>query len=1053
MFFVCIFKVGKKRISTSIPHAPAGRNPQPQATNLHIPHCMKLLLIITTLLITLTATAQLTQQQVLNNNAAFNQAKLQYLQRNYSLAYPIFKALQQQQIQPINATAYTTPNYTSELTYYTISCELLQNDSAAATQAQAYIISNTNTPLVQLLSYQLANYYIAQQNYTAAIPLYVSAGNTHLSNTQVATATYNLGYSYFTQNNFAQAKPLLYTISNLEGDANYLNANYYYGFILFAQANYKAALTNFKRVEQHPYYKVVVPFYIAQGYYFTNQQAKALTYAEDVLNRPNVSNYYELELRQFVGHIHYTNKDFAKALPYLQQYVQQSTKVRREDLYELAYCYHNQKQYYKSIEGLKQLSGTTDSLSQNSMYLLADAYLKTNQKANARTAFGICATNSSNPSQMEIATFNYAKLSYELGYTNVVLKELPAFITKYPTSNYNTEAKDILTQALLRSNNYKEAQLQLETIPNPSAALTKLLPSLYYGRAMENITDLNYTQAETLLQKIITTNTNPNLTSSAKFWLMELAQLANNCNAAISYGNQYLQPPTFSNKEVNTTNAKYTIAYAYYNQAKYTEALPYFEAVVASNSNANNVHYEDAYIRTADCYYIASNFLKAITMYSVAIQNNWTTADYATYQKALAQGAKNPQDKIITLRTAITKYTSSTWLTTMQLELATTYMATDNYNLALPYLNSIMAGTSPTLKSKAALNLGICYYNTNSTDAALAQYKSLLSTYPNSPEADDAQEYIEKIYNEQNNANAYAAYMRSIGKPLSVSKEDSLTFRAAERYYNNGDATNAITSLSNYLTTFATGSYTLTAQYYLAQLYYTKKDYTNAITYYEIVAQKGVSKFYENATLQTAKLYYFEKNNFVKSEQYFKQLLQASIGTNTMLEAQRGYLRSLYNQQKFTDAQPTAQALLGNKAATIDDKVLSNLTLAQLQQQAANYTAAIAYYKNVLPLNKANFAAEARYYIALCYYLTPNLPIAEKQAFEVVNKSGSYGTWVTKAYILLADVYYAQADYFNAKATLQSVIASTTILLLKTEAQQKLDKVVAAEKANSKIIN
>jgi hypothetical protein len=60
----------------------------------------------------------------------------------------------------------------------------------------------------------------------------------------------------------------------------------------------------------------------------------------------------------------------------------------------------------------------------------------------------------------------------------------------------------------------------------------------------------------------------------------------------------------------------------------------------------------------------------------------------------------------------------------------------------------------------------------------------------------------------------------------------------------------------------------------------------------------------------------------------------------------------------------------------------------------------------VVQLNKAALAAEARYEIANCWFELNKLSDAEKAAFEVINKSGSYDYWITKAYILLGDVYY-----------------------------------------------
>ncbi len=43
----------------------------------------------------------------------------------------------------------------------------------------------------------------------------------------------------------------------------------------------------------------------------------------------------------------------------------------------------------------------------------------------------------SKQSQREISRFNYAKLSYELGYQDEALKSLRSFLNDYPNSVYN----------------------------------------------------------------------------------------------------------------------------------------------------------------------------------------------------------------------------------------------------------------------------------------------------------------------------------------------------------------------------------------------------------------------------------------------------------------------------------------------------------------------------------------------------------------------------------------------------------------------------------------
>ncbi len=125
--------------------------------------------------------------------------------------------------------------------------------------------------------------------------------------------------------------------------------------------------------------------------------------------------------------------------------------------------------------------------------------------------------------------------------------------------------------------------------------------------------------------------------------------------------------------------------------------------------------------------------------------------------------------------------------------------------------------------------------------------------------------------------------------------------------------------------------------------------------------------------------------------------------------------------------------------------------IAKSYEDQGQLNEAISYYKQVTALNKAELGAEARYEIAYCYFQQNSYKDAEKAAFEVVNKSGSYDYWVTKSYILLGDIYWKQKDYFNAKATFQSVADNSKIADLKTEALNKLQQVTADEKANSKI--
>jgi len=122
----------------------------------------------------------------------------------------------------------------------------------------------------------------------------------------------------------------------------------------------------------------------------------------------------------------------------------------------------------------------------------------------------------------------------------------------------------------------------------------------------------------------------------------------------------------------------------------------------------------------------------------------------------------------------------------------------------------------------------------------------------------------------------------------------------------------------------------------------------------------------------------------------------------------RGLLRSQYQLKRWSDAVANAKELIAQKGSSADDKALSNMAIGKSAQVGGQYDVAINSFKQVVAANKAALAAEARYEIANTWFMTSHFPDAEKAAFEVINKSGSYDWWVTKAYILLGDIYHAQ---------------------------------------------
>lgn len=1006
----------------------------------------KLSLLLLATVLSLSAFAQPTNA-ITDPEKKYKEAKELFGREQFALAYPLFAELRS--ANPDNSISDHT-YINDDVNYYYIACQLKLQQPVAEQEAKHYIAVVSNEPRRQMLSFHLAKYYFLKEDFSNAITYYERAGIDNLNNDEIADAKFEMAYCYFNLKQYQVAKPLFDEIHQMQEHKYFIPANYYYGFIAYSEKNYTDALKAFKLVETQEEYKGAVPYYIAEIYYFQGKKDEALRYGESVLSRGGTLSYQK-EMNLLIGQLYFEKKNYQKALPLLEAYVNSSDKVSKEIMYELSYCYYDASNLDKAIEGFKQLSTEKDSMGQNSMYLLGDCYLRTNQKANARNAFQYSAYNSSNKLQQQISRFNYAKLSYELGYQDIALNEMKKYLADYPNSEYDTEAKEILVSLMANTNNFADALQLYESFDKPTASMQKVYPRILYGRAVELINDQQLKRADELLTKTLALPASV-VTPYANFWKGEIAYRNNEYDNTIKYMSFYMQSNVPAQGEANKNTANYDLGYSWIQKENYTKALGYFEQVTKAVSVTSPAMEQDAYVRSADCYFMKSDFAKANAMYDNVINNALPQSDYALFQKASIAGVKSSANKISTLSTLLKQYPKSNLVSDVNMEIAQTYIADEKFLSAVPYLTNILNDPEAGgLKPMAYLKMGLVYYNTDKYDDALTNYQALVQKYPQSPEADEATAIMKDIYVEVGRPNDYIEMMRRNGKQVSVSEADSLTYTSAALKYNANDCNSAIAGFKNYLSKYPDGAYVLEANYFSSECYNAAKDFQNALPGYDYVNSKGVNRFFEKATLEAARISYFELKDYNKAKKYFESLAASAVNQDNQLEALRGLVRTYYQLKDYAQANDAAKNLLSKKNISTDDRSIAFLVLGKSQQVNNDCASAINSFKSCAAINKSSWGAEARYEIASCQFTINNLAAAEKSALATIKETGSYDNWVTKSYILLGDIFMQQKDYFNAKATYESVAKNSVIPELKSEAQQKLDKAIAEEKSVSKV--
>jgi len=936
-------------------------------------------------------------------------------------------------------SAYTFSSYQEDVSYYYFSLSLILDKPNAAVAASKWLDETKNKIYHSRINFLLGKYYFKTQEDDKSFNSFSNVNIQELENFEIIELNYFKGYLYFKKGEWNKAFEFLNSVSQIKESSFYPDANYYTGFIALQKKDYPQALNCFKIASKSYAYSSLTPFYISQIYYFMGNVEAALEQAEATLKLP--SQYYSLQLQQLMGHLLFEKKEYLKAIPFLSNYISKQTKPEKQDIYQLSFSYFQNEQWEKSIDGFKTLASIDDSLGQNSMYLLGTSYLKIKDINGAKNAFLLCATKSENLVQKEIALFNYAKLCAELKEYSNAITSLDKFIENYPKSNLLAEAKSLWVTSLTLSSNYEQAYEAYHTIEIPTTDLIKLYPTILFGRATLYLNGGEVEKSYALLYQLLHTPYNNKVLSATLFWLGELSYKLGRIQDATDYLEKFVLAPTELG-EMSLLHARYTLGYCYLKSGAYQKALTNFSAIIDEVPAQNADKYQkDAFVRVADCQMMLKLLKASLISYQKIIDLGWSYMDYATLEKAIVLGGMNKNnEKIAILSNFELKFPSSNYLNDARMELAETYINQENFTESIAPLSKItLDKTATSFYPQAFYKLGLVYFNLNKNEAALNNFRELYTNYPKSVETDNAIEIIRNIFIENQQPEQFVQFMNEFGKPLSYDEQDSLIFKAAALKYDQNKYTEAAQGFSKYLIAFPLGKYQLDAANFIAEINYAQQKYDTAAFYFAKVADLAPNKYAERASLLAARLYYFNIKDYNVAEKYFNLLNTIATQQENKTEATKGILRCTYKAEKWMNGFQVAKLILEDKLSASDDIEMANMILYHQSLLSSDTTLAISILNKVVKNGHSIITAEAHYQLAQLYLSQNKFELAEKTSFEVIKKHAAYEFWITKAYILLGDIYVAQKDNFNAIATYKSVAENATIDELKLVAAEKLN--------------
>lgn len=946
-------------------------------------------------------------------------------QELYAPALKEFQWLKEEMQHSTDNHQYT---YLMFADFYTALCAARLGNTDAELLFTRFIEAYHHTSLRNKGYFELGNYYFAQNNSEDAIKWYEKVDTKLLSKEDATQYKFNYGYVNFKRKKFDEAKPLFKAIK--DGSSKYAEpATYYYGFISFYDEDYKEAERSFEKLKNSETYKNVVPYYLTQIYFLRGNYDKVISYASPLLTNKNNKNLSEI--KHIVGQAYFEKGDYENAAPLIEDYIQSAEKVSKEEMYQLAFAQYKTGQYSKALNNFKDLSIVDDSLGQNALYCLADCYLKTNEKDKAKDALQQSATMDYDPVIKEVASFESAKLAYELNYTSQAINKLTSFISNYPNSVYKNEAGRVLGEALLATKNFSKALEIIEDYKITGPNVDKVYQQVSYYRAVELYNDKNYDLALATVNKSLQKNIDDDITALATFLkgnlLFEKEDYANAAKNYFAFKNY--RSADNENKFASKALADYNIAYCYFKEEDYAPASTYFEKSILNTNSLNTTNKQiipDAFLRNADCLFMTKNYNKAIQNYDEIINNNWQGAAYALVQKSVINGLQgNQTEKVRTLEYLNQTYPNNIYQDYALFEMGNAYIAEGNLNKATGKLNQLIAEfPSSTYVPKAYLKLGLSYFNMQQEEKALKAYKDVVLKFPKTDEAQEALTALKELYVYLGRPDDYVDFAQNqAGINLSATEQDQLLFESAENQYINGNCNGAIPALGNYITKFPKGNNILAAHYYRADCLFKGKDYQNAYFDYIKINEFGASKYQEEALLKATYIAYEINKDYASSLSLYQQLYKVATVQSNQEIALIGLLRSNYKLKNYTKVLEDAQKVLDNNSINTDVKTEATFYKAKAHFELQQFSLAKQGFEQIVnTVAISAVKAEAAYSLAYILHKNQQYEQSNTACFKIKDEYASYEYWVVKTFVLIADNYTALNNIFQAKATLQSIV-------------------------------
>ena len=939
----------------------------------------------------------------------------------------------------------------SEAEYY-IACSALNlNHTDGEKLIDQYISHYPSTPKAATAYYDLALFFYNDNKFSKATQYFRKVDFPALTQNQQSEGHFKWGYSYFNLKQLDQALEQFNFVKNLS-NSYAPAANYYAGFIEYSQGKYAEALSDLRKAEGNPSYAAIVPYLIANVYYKQKRYDDLLAYTASLKNQSSLTNAREIAMLS--AEAHYFKGDYEKAARSYEAFLEDNPgRAEGSLLFRAGYSNYALDQTDKAITYLGKAAASKDSVSYYASYYLGILYLKKGEKPLALNAFDYSRRVPDDKKLVEEATFQFAKVSYDVGRPDQAINEFEKFLSAFPGSTHSNEVKELLAQAYVNGNNFHKAIEYIEALPSKNPQIQQAYQKATYLMGAELFNKNDYSQAVVFFEKSLEYPRDATYVSLASFWAGESYSIGRRQQEAvrhyqkvISLGNQV--DPVLLGK------ARYGLGYAYYGMEDYERALYNFKEFT-NKADRSAPNYVDGLIRLADCYYVSKQYDAALGTYGTARNLGSPDNDYILLQTGMIHGIKqNYQESRNHFTALIQNYPKSPHRDEALFQRAQFEIEQGNYQASVEGLSQLIRESSNSkFLPYAYARRASAYYNLKQYDRTIADYTTVVKQFPIHPVAQEILLPLQDALSLAGRASEFDSWLTAFKRANPENKGlEVIEFETAKNAFFDQQYPTAVVTLNNFINNYPQSSRLQEARYYVAESYYRMKDYHKALPIYELLSQDTNFNMGSRVVSRAAEIH-FRRGDYRTAVTYYHRLERLATNKSEQYNAWAGLMESFFLLSEYDSADVYAKIIVERGAVNAGGQNKASLYLGKTALARGDFESAQDEFLNTLNTAQDEHGAEAKYLLAEIFFLRKEYKKSYETLLSLTEDFAAYDEWVGKAYLLMADNFLAMDQIFQARATLQSLVDNFPLQTVKNAAVGKLREIDQAEAERQRILD